>query len=168
MLRAKSVMADGPPIVCSSRLPAALSLTCTAAAQRSASVIWPPEFGAVLGEFGSAAQLGVDENLPVQRQLAVLHHLQHPRGGVALERRTHRERLAIEVRHRAAGLQVNRVHADLDVVPLLQRLDAVVDRRHRFGGIGKDSFLSARGEAGHSQSAHQHASSGQSDSPLPR
>ncbi len=105
---------------------------------------------------------GLDGDRVGQRQLAALRLLQHPRRGVALERRTHGEHLAIEMGHRAAGLEVDCIHADLRVVPALQRLDAVVDRWDRFGRVGQDGFLGAGGEAGHSQPADQHASSGQS------
>ena len=65
------------------------------------------------------------------------------------------------MRHRAAGLQIDGVYADLHVVPSLQRLDAIVDRRDRLGGFGKGGFLCARGKAGHCQPSDQHASSGE-------
>jgi hypothetical protein len=39
MLRANAVIAGGPPIACNSRLPAVLSLTCSAASHSAASVI---------------------------------------------------------------------------------------------------------------------------------
>jgi len=55
MLRANAVMADGPPIVFSSRLPAVLSLTCSAAWHSSSSVMSAPARGCVLGEFATIA-----------------------------------------------------------------------------------------------------------------
>ena len=53
MERANSVMAGGPPIARNSRLAAALSLCCTAAAHSCASGMALPACGAVTGELGS-------------------------------------------------------------------------------------------------------------------
>ena len=117
---------------------------------------------------GQRRPLGVDDDLPVQRQLTVAHHLQHPRRGVTLERRTHRERLTVEVGHRAAGVEVDGVHPDLRVVPPLQRLDLVMDRRDRFGGVGEDGFLRST-RRGRPQPTRRPARCvGRVDSPLPR
>lgn len=52
MLRAKSVMRDGPPITRSSQLAAALSLRCTAATHSSSMVMLRPTRVSVIGEFG--------------------------------------------------------------------------------------------------------------------
>ena len=53
MLRANAVMADGPPMVFSSRFPEVLSLTCSAAWRSSSSVMSLPALGCVLGEFAT-------------------------------------------------------------------------------------------------------------------
>ena len=120
MLRAKSVMAEGPPIICKSRLPAAVVADLHGRrAQVGQASSDRRNSARSSASSGSAAHLGSTTICRSSVNSPLPHHLQDPRRGVTLERRTHRERLTVEVGHRAAGLQIDGVYADLHVVPSL-------------------------------------------------
>ena len=120
MLRANSVIAGGPPMVCRSRFPggvvADLQGRLTQFVQRHLAACPGLSPWRVRDDL-----CRIDEDLLIERQLAALRLLQDRGRGVRLERRTHREQLRCRGGRRAPGLDIDGVDADDGVVPTLQR-----------------------------------------------
>ncbi len=97
-------------------------------------------------------QLRIDHDGVGEPQLPRLGLLQHSGREVGLERRAHREQVAVAVRHLDLRVQVLPVQTDESVVPLFQCGDARSDRRQRFGritqGRARRGLLASAGRSG--------------------
>jgi len=154
--RAKSVIADGPPMVVQQHVGrgvvTALQRRPTQLGQRH------PPAGLGAGHRRMADhRSGIDVVRVGQLQLATLRHLQDPPRRVHLERRAHREHVAIAVSQCAMVREVHAVQADERVVPPLQQPDPLLDRWHRPSGVHQSRTGRRADTAAGCQCAQRHA-----------